>query len=111
MARRDRRCARASPATSTGSTTRKPRASLLPPARNPRAERPRGRRFAAASSVAGEDRTAYHRAMAEKQIEAEQLSRAALQLLEQGKVEAAAACMKRAAAASPTSAEIWCNLS
>jgi hypothetical protein len=49
--------------------------------------------------------------MAEKHIEAEQLSRAALQLLEQGKVEAAAACMKRAAATSPTSAETWCNLS
>jgi Tetratricopeptide repeat len=49
--------------------------------------------------------------MADKHIEAEQLSRAALQLLEQGKFEAAAVCMKRAAAASPASAETWCNLS
>ena len=49
--------------------------------------------------------------MAEKHIEAEQLTRAALQLLEQGKIEAAAASMKRAAALAPASAETWCNLS
>lgn len=49
--------------------------------------------------------------MAEEHIESEQLTRAALQLLEQGKVEAAAACMKRAALLAPASAETWCNLS
>jgi Tetratricopeptide repeat len=49
--------------------------------------------------------------MAEAHIEAEQLSRTAAQLLDQGKIEAAVACMKRAAAAAPDSAETWCNLS
>jgi hypothetical protein len=48
--------------------------------------------------------------MAEKQIEAEQLSRAAYHLLQQGKLEAAAACMKQAAMSAPDSAETWCNL-